>query len=61
MTYWVSILVERIFECGTQFLGLRRPPPPAAEKKIAILGDRWWPQKAKQHGDKIGKKFLCNI
>ena len=27
---------------------------------IAILGDRWWPQKAKQKGDKIRKKFLCN-
>ena len=31
------------------------------EKTIAILGDRWWPQTAKQQGDKISKKFLCNI
>ena len=31
------------------------------EKTIAILGDRWWPQKAKQQGGKISKKFLCNI
>ena len=31
------------------------------EKTIAILGDRWWPQKAKQEGDKISKKFPCNI
>ena len=23
-----------------------------SEKTIAILGDRWWPQKAKQEGDK---------
>ena len=30
------------------------------EKTIAILGDRWWPQKAKQEGDKISKKFLRN-
>ena len=22
---------------------------------------RWWPQQAKQDGDKISKKFLCNI
>ena len=32
------------------------------EKMIAILGDRWWPQTAKQDGDKICcKRFLCNI
>ena len=31
------------------------------EKTIAILGDRWWPQTAKQEGDKICKRFLCNI
>ena len=31
------------------------------EKTIAILGDRWWPQKAKQEGDKISKKFTCNM
>ena len=31
------------------------------EKTIAILGDRWWSQTAKQDGDKICKKFLCNI
>ena len=31
------------------------------EKTIAILGDRWWPQTAKQEGDKICKGFLCNI
>ena len=33
----------------------------SSEKTIDILGDRWWPQKAKQEGDKIIKKFLCNI
>ena len=32
-----------------------------SEKTISILGDRWWPQKAKQQGDKISKKFLCNM
>ena len=31
------------------------------EKTIAILGDRLWPQMAKQDGDKICKRFLCNI
>ena len=25
----------------------------SSEKTIAILGDRWWPQKAKQAGDKV--------
>ena len=29
-----------------------------SEKTIAILGGRWWPQKAKQEGDKISKTFL---
>ena len=31
------------------------------EKTIAIVGDRWWQQKAKQQGGTISKKFLCNI
>ena len=31
------------------------------EKTIAILGDRCWPQTAKQDGDNICKRFLCNI
>ena len=31
------------------------------EKTIAILGDRWWPQTAKQEGDKICKRFSCNV
>ena len=31
------------------------------EKTIAILGDRCWPQMAKQDGDNICKRFLCNI
>ena len=28
------------------------------EKTIAILGDRWWPQTAKQDGDKICRSCL---
>ena len=31
------------------------------EKTIAVLGDRWWPQTAKQEGDKISEKFPCSI
>ena len=33
----------------------------SSEKMIAILGDRWWPQTAKQDGDRISKQFLRNI
>ena len=29
----------------------------SSEKTIAILGDRWWPQTAKQDGDRISKQF----
>ena len=29
----------------------------SSEKTIAILGDRWWPQTAKQNGDRIGEQF----
>ena len=31
------------------------------EKTIAILGDRCWQQMAKQDGDNICKRFLCNV
>ena len=31
----------------------------SSEKTIAILGDKWWPQTAKQDGDRISKQFLC--
>ena len=33
----------------------------SSEKTIAVLGDRWWPQTAKQEGDKIREKFLSSI
>ena len=32
-----------------------------SEKTIAILGDGWWPQTAKQDGDRISKQLLCNM
>ena len=35
--------------------------PESSEKTIAILGDRWWPQTAKQDGDRISEQFLCYI
>ena len=33
----------------------------SSEKTIAVLGDRWWPQTAKQEEDRTSKRFLCNI
>ena len=33
----------------------------SSEKTIAILGNRWWPQTAKQDGDRISKQFLYSI
>ena len=33
----------------------------SSEKTIAILGDGWLPQTAKQKGDRISEQFLCNI
>ena len=42
--------------CDMKKFGRRK----GSEKTIAILGDRWWPQTAKQEGDRISKQFLCN-
>ena len=33
----------------------------SSEKTIAILGDRRWPQTAKQEGVNMSEKFLCNM
>ena len=33
----------------------------SSEKTIAILEDKWWPQTAKQDGDRTSKQFPCNI
>ena len=33
----------------------------SSEKTMAILGDKWWPQTAKQDGGMISKQFLCSI
>ena len=31
------------------------------EETIAVLGDRWWAQTAKEEGDKLNDFFLFNI
>ena len=41
-------------EFGTLFID-------SSGKAIVVLGHRWWPQPAKQEGDKISKTFLCSI
>ena len=51
--------MRKIGECGMEKFGT--PLIDCIEKTIAILGDRWWPQTAKQDGDKISKNFLCNL
>ena len=33
----------------------------SSEKTIAVLGDRWWPQTAKQETDETSTFFLCVI
>ena len=35
--------------------------PESSERTIAIIENRWWPQTAKQDGDRINKQFLRNI
>ena len=45
--------MRKVDECDMEKFGTLD----SSEKAIAILGDRWWPQKVKQHGDKISKKF----
>ena len=39
---------REIYECDMEEFSTLE----SSEKTIAILGDRWWPQKAKQEGDK---------
>ena len=45
--------MRRIDEYGMENPGT----PGSSEKTIAILGDRWWPQKAKHKGGKLIKRF----
>ena len=49
--------MKEIDECGMEeFVKLD-----SSEETIAILGDKWWTQAAKQEGDLIRKKNLCYI
>ena len=47
--------MRKIDECGMDKFGTLDS---SEERSIAILGDSWWPQTAKQQGGKISKKFL---
>ena len=48
--------MRELDECDTEKFGTLG----SSEETIVILGVRWWPQTAKQQGDKKSKKFLCN-
>ena len=49
--------MRKVDECDMKKFGTLD----SSEKTIAVLGDRWWPQTAKQKGDKLSQKNLCNI
>ena len=49
--------MRKLDVCGMGEFGRRE----SSEKTMAILGDRWWPQTAKQDGDMISKQFLCSV
>ena len=49
--------MRKIDECGMDKFGTLD----SSEKTVAILGDRWWPQKAKREVGLTTQKFLCNI
>ena len=49
-----DLLEMKIGECDMEKFGTLD----SREKTIAILGDRWWPQKAEQQGGRISKTFL---
>ena len=44
-------------KCGMEEFGRLE----GTEKPIHIIGDKWWPQTAKQEGGRISEQFLCNI
>ena len=49
--------IRGIYECDMEEFGT----VDSSEKTIAILGDRWRRQRAKEEGDTISKKNLCTI
>ena len=46
--------MRKIDECGVEKFGTLD----ISAKTIAILRDRWWPQTAKQVGDKISTTYV---
>ena len=46
--------MRKLNECDIEEFGRLE----SSEKTVAILGDRWWPQTAKQEGDRISEQFL---
>ena len=50
---------RKLYVCDMEELEFGRLE--SSEKTIVILGDRYWPQTAKQNEDRISKQFLCNI
>ena len=48
--------MRKIDECDMEKFGTL-----SSEKTIAILGDRWWPQTAKQEAHKVSIFFLCTL
>ena len=48
--------MREIDQCGMEKFGTLDIN--SSEKTIAILGDRRWPQTAKQEGDKISKTYI---
>ena len=49
--------MREIGECNMEELGTLE----SSEKTIDILGDRWWPQVAKQERDNISRNVPSNI
>ena len=48
--------MRKVDECEMEKFGA----VDSSEKTVDILGDRWWPQTAKQEGDKASKKWGGN-
>ena len=46
--------MRNLDECDMEEFGGQE----SSEKAIIILGDRWWPQTAKQEGNRISKPCL---
>ena len=49
--------MRKIDECDVEKFGTLD----SSEKTIAILGDTWWPQTAKQEGNKKKQKTVSSV